>query len=311
MRTKIFILSACFLFSSYELIAQKALPTQVNSLVSKIPFPENCVTSYHNCTIEMDQSNGEVSIKDAGETINSIQSELEKDMKDLTNGAMSNTTSPTLPAVPSADQIEQMKQQAMQMHNMTPEQAMKMSSNRTIQPMDSPEKMKELGNGQNAMMQINLLINELSTKVSSLGGEYKMKLDKVQESPPCPDVKVGAGDAAVPTCACEKERNLEYYNKRVAVRNDYLKQLTMLLQSYVPKIKAQIAIIDDAESDIKYGDGISNPTFKNQAVLLQQQAFGSVPPLIGIVSNALKDSGVEYANIVNTNNGTLIGCSKQ
>jgi len=311
MKTKsILILAAgLFLYSLSE--AQKALPIQVYGLLSKVPMPQSSEANYHSCTVETDNSNGAVSVKDAGTTVNDLETTMEKDVKDLANSSMSSSyASNSAPSIPSAEQIAQMQQQAQQMRGMTPDQARQMSQQmphqNASQPAGNVSLMQELGKAQTAMMQINTTITELSTKVSQLGGEYKQKIDKVQQSASCPEFKVPTADIAEPKCNCVKTRLLDYRQKRVSIEDEYIQRVNGLLNTYLPKIKDQIAIIDKAEQDLKYGDAITLPAFKTQAVSVQQQAITTIAPILGIVKNVIKDSGTEYAGVVNANNSALL-----
>ncbi len=92
---------------------------------------------------------------------------------------------------------------------------------------------------------------------------------------------------------------------KVAIEDEYLQKVNKLLQTYIPKFRAQITIVDQAEQDLKYGDAISIPAFKTQVVGVQQQAIGAIIPILGIASNTIKDSGTVYTDIVNINNGHL------
>lgn len=308
MKTKTFFAVIILLSITSASFSQKALPIQVNSLLAKVPQLENCATSFKMCTIDSN-SEGLVSVKDAGPVVNGIQDRLTKNMTDLGNSSMN--SSYTNASVPSQDQINQAMQNATQMQAMSRDQLMQMAQNKqnhTAPPStnNNAALMKEFGQAQNAAGQLSILQGELATKASQLGGEYQRKMNAVPTvMVTCQDYKVQGADIALPKCDCVKALYLAYYQKRVAVEDEYLQKLNELLQNYLPKFKDQIGIIDKAENDLNYGDTISIPAFKRQVVGVQQQAFSSLLPLLGIVGNSIKDSGSEYTGIVNINNGHL------
>jgi hypothetical protein len=85
----------------------------------------------------------------------------------------------------------------------------------------------------------------------------------------------------------------------VAKRNAETDKLVALLQQYLPRIKGQVSIVDDIVSSLKYGDAVSNPSYKQLLVSLQQQAMGAIPPIAGLVRTITIDNGTEFANLQN------------
>lgn len=298
----IILLSAFFVSS-----AQKALPIHVDSLLAQIPLVKTSATNFQMCTVETNNE-GLVSVKDAGSIINGIQAELMKYSADLATSAMS-SNSYTNTSMPSQDQINQSVQNAMQMQGMTKEQIMQMAKTKQSANVPQPVNanlMKELGLAQKAAEQLSIMQNELATKASQLGGQCQSKIQAIPTVlVNCKDYKVQGADLALPKCDCVKGLYLDYYQKRVTIEDEYLKKIEALLEDYLPKFKEQIIIIDKVENDLNYGDAISIPAFKRQVAGVQQQALGAIIPVLGIVGNAIKDSGSEYTGIVNTNNNHL------
>lgn len=298
-----FILLSAVIVSS----AQKALPIHVDSLLAQIPSVKSSALSFAMCSLDSNRD-GLVSVRDAGSVMNGMQSELMNYSVELSKSGMSGSY--TNPSIPSQEQINQSVQNAMQMQGMTKEQMMQMAQSRqnhsATVPSDNPASMREFGQAQNAAAQLSVLQNELATKAAQLGGEYQ---NKIQAIPTvivnCKDYKVQGADLALPKCDCVKALYLNYYQKRVATEDEYLKKLDALLGEYLPKFKQQISIIDKVESDLNYGDAVSIPALRRQVVGVQQQALGSLLPILGIVGHAIKDSGSEYSGIVNTNNNLL------
>lgn len=306
MKVKLkFILSLIF-FGNFWVNAQKALPIQVESILTKMTLPSSAEESFSRCTKETDPSNGNVSVKDAGQAVNDLQQKISDYMTQLGSASMNNSYSSSGTSMPSADQIAQMQQNAMQ--NMNPQQTMKMAQ-QSQHPTTKPQKiditlMKELGNAQVIGGKINPLINNLSAKVSQLSGDFKRKKDTIKMAGNCPEFKA-QGDIALPKCGCVREQYFIYYTQRVTVANEYLQKLYSLLQQYLPDIKNSIAVIDKTENDIKYGDALSMPAYKQQAIMLQQQGLSSITSVLAIIGNATKDTGSEYANLASFKNGYL------
>lgn len=305
------LLAILIFFTTIASYAQKALPVQVNSFLYKIPIPEDCQASFKMCTLDSN-SDGLVSVKDAGVVINGIRDEVTKEMNDLASSSMSGSYN-TNTSVPSQDQINQAMKNASQMQSMSREQMMQMARNKqnhTVSPStNNAALMKEFGQAQGAAGQLSILEGELATKASQLAGGYQQKMDAVPTvMVTCEEYKVQGADLALPKCGCVKALYLNYYQKRVAIEDEYLQKLNELLQNYLPKFKDQIAIIDKVENDLNYGDAISIPAFKSQVVGIQQQAFASLIPIMGIVSRAITDSGSEYAGLVNINKRVPVPC---
>jgi hypothetical protein len=287
-----------------SLYAQRALPVQVSSYISKIPALENCAASFKTCTIDSN-NNGLVSVKDAGPTINGIQDDMNKYMQEAMNSSITNSKNNT--SMPSQDQMAQMMQNASQMKSMSPDQIKQMSQGNQHQSAPSANTaslMKEVGTGQNAASQLSLLTNEFSTKAIKLAAEHEQKMKAIGDlKNSCPDYKVKGADLALPKCDCIKQVYSNYYQKRITVEDEYLQKVNELIQSYLPKVKAQMAAVDKVESDTNYGDAIPVPALKNQLSGIQRQALSSLTPILGMVGQRLVESAKEYANVVNTNNG--------
>ena len=147
---------------------------------------------------------------------------------------------------------------------------------------------------------------ELATKTSQLGGEYEQKLQAIPTIIiDCEEYKVQGADLALPRCSCLKSAYSNYYQKGIVIEDQYLQKQNELLRKYLPRFKEQIAIIDKVENDLKYGDAVSVPAVKNRLTGVQQQAISSLTTILGAVSNAIEDSGIEYARLVNIKNGHL------
>ena len=67
MKTILAIFSMAVLFLiTPAILAQKAIPVEINGLLAKIPAVHNSEDNFHVCTTVTDHSNNTVSVKDAG-----------------------------------------------------------------------------------------------------------------------------------------------------------------------------------------------------------------------------------------------------
>ncbi|MDE3184735.1 MAG: hypothetical protein KGM16_15055 [Bacteroidota bacterium] len=310
MKTKLILVAIIFFGTKATIKAQRALPLPINSLFSKIPpIPNDCGTSFQLCTKDTDATNGIISVKDAGKVINDLQQITENDVQQLATSSMTSSYSNPTASIPSQDQMSNMMQNSSQMQNMSPQEAMKMAQqmqnqNRSPTAINT-DLMQEIGKGQDAAAKLNVVLNELNTKGSQLTGTYQQKMDNIKMTGSCEEFKVEGADLMLPKCGCVKSINMDFHQKRVAVSNEYLQNLEALLQRYLPKIKGEIAIVDKVEQDLNYGDALSLPALKSQAVTLQQEVFGSVMPILGLVGDKVKETGSEYADLTNIKNGHL------
>ena len=305
---KIKSLLAILIFLATIASAQKALPIEVGSLLAKIPELESCAASFKLATIDSNEE-GIISIKNAGPIVNGIQDQMTKDMSDLANSSMS-SSSYTNTSMPSQDQINQALQNASKMQGMSREQMMQMAQHRQTQSPppgnNNAASFKEFGKAQDAAGKLSVLQGQLATEASQLGGEYQRKLQAIPTvTVTCQDYKVQGADLALPKCGCVKALYMAYYQKRVTIEDEYLQKLNQIVHKYLPQFKEQIAIIDKVEGGLKYGDAVSLPVIKTHLVGVQQQAIGSLTTILGVVSNAIKDSATEFADLSNINNGHL------
>ncbi|HSN07870.1 MAG TPA: hypothetical protein VLS85_02475 [Hanamia sp.] len=305
---KIKSLLTILIFCTTISFAQKALPIQVGSLLAKIPELESCAASFKLATIDSNEE-GILSVKDAGPIVNGIQDQMTKDMTDLASSSMS-SSSYTNTSMPSQDQINQALQNASKMQGMSREQMMQMAQHRQTQSPppgnNSAASFKEFGKAQDAAGKLSVLQGQLATEASQLGGEYRRKLHAISTvTVTCQEYKVQGADLALPKCGCVKALYMAYYQKRVTMEDEYLQKLNQIVHKYLPVFKEQIAIIDKVEGGLKYGDAVSLPVIKTHLVGVQQQAIGSLTTILGVVSNAIKDSATEFADLSNINNGHL------
>ena len=293
------------LFATATSYGQKAWHGDIMSLIAKVPVPASSADCYGSATKETDASNGLISVKDNGVQFNNLQAQL----MDIASGGMAGANQNAAPAVPTADQIEQMKAQAMQRaaaaQSTSPQQyaQQQQGQNAGGAPSKSEVKlMKEIGQAQTAAGEISRLCGEIGQKKAKITKDavvaVKMKI--------CPDVRQGS--YVGPTCECTMKNDIDYYTARVAAMNEYIIQITTLMQEYTGKIKAQVSIVDEMEVKAKYGDAVSNPAFKQMAVNIQRQSLAGVTSLLALSGDAWNDGAAEYANLANAKSGAMTHC---
>jgi hypothetical protein len=281
--------------------AQKAWHGDINTLTAKVPLPNSSSAGYALCNHTTDPSNGAISISGSGTVITDLQRQL---MDAL--GASASVSATATGAPPTAAQIEQMKQDAMARasaaQSMTPQQAAQMQKPTGSAPVDDPALMRQIGQAQTAAGQITQLVNEMSQKA----GKLNKGLDAVKAGSNCPDVQQGG--YAGPTCACMKARAQSYEQARTALMDDYMQQAINLVEQYMSRMRPLIAIVDDMVAKAKYGDAVSNPSFRQMVVMTQRQAMGGLTALLSISSGVAEDGARQEANLMNANSGSSVGC---
>lgn len=304
------MLSCLLLFSlaAMSVKAQRAQPIRVLPFYSRIPVLASSDASYGASTRESN-ADGIITVKDPGPAFDSLQQGLQNYLMLATNASMAAANgSYGNAAPPSQEQVNQMMQKAMQMQSMSPEQIRQMSQGAGRSSAPAPAMnaaaMQEMGKATDAAATLNKLSGELVNKALVLLAELKHKQDALPAlKVDCEEHKVQGADLALPGCGCVKAAYLAYYQKQVTLQDQYLPRVEALIQSYLPKFKEQVALIDQVESDLKYGDALSMPVLKNQLMSAQQQAVNALTPILGIISQRLQESAEAYANVVNTRNG--------
>ncbi|MFI5152834.1 MAG: hypothetical protein ACHQET_05835 [Chitinophagales bacterium] len=298
----LFVLICCHIAAS----GQKAVPLQITSFLTRLQLPESSATCYAACDKTHDASNGAYTVTGSGPTYKNLSDEFQKIMQgDM--AAMQNQSTQQTPMAPSPDQIAQMQQQAAQMQNMSPQQIMDMQKKNSNQQsnQNNVALLRKIGEAQSRLGTIQNLNQEFIAKLKALS---TYGLDTVKLAPPCPDVRQGGGDIAVPTCGCLIARATAYETKRVKIYDNYVQGVRDILQQYIPKFNNEIAVIDKVEADARYGEGITDPTIKQQLYMLQRQGMSVVPGIIGVASGTTEDAGKYYSYLVNAQSGASVGC---
>lgn len=281
---------------------QNAWQGSITTMLTEIPVPGSGASCYGQSTKLIDPDTKIVSIKDNGPAFTGLEARLENIMKAAMSASKAQATAP-----PSADQVAQMQQQAMQRaaaaQSSNPQQmAQQYRSSSGAPSADDMAVMKLIGQAQTAAGNINRLSLEMAQK----RGKINKNLDSVHMPPNCPEVQQGG--YAGPTCACLRGHEVDYRTRRVAALNSYVEQMAALFNEYLPKMKAEAVIIDQMEAKAKYGEGVSNPAFRQMVVSIQHQGFGSVTSMLSLSGDVWKDAAEEYAKLVNAQSGASIPC---
>jgi hypothetical protein len=284
-------LCACSLLAaSMPAHAQKPAVVQVNSLLSRIPIPDKSAACYDVST-KTTGRDGIVSIKDNGPVFNQLTSEINNIMTG-NNGSATPSGGNT---PPTPEQIEQMKQQAMQRaaqyQNGTAATYTAANSNRPA----NTQLMQEIGMAQSGQSQLRALESELSSKMAALAAAEKPSM-----GPNCPEVRQGS--YVGPTCTCERQKSIDYESRSVELMDNRLQKIKELLLHYIPLFSQQIALVDKAETDGKYGEGISDPTTLQMLNMIQRQALATVTRVMGYASAAWTDGANQYLELENARN---------
>jgi hypothetical protein len=309
------LLLAFFSFAGSFGFAQKIAKIQIISLIDQIPLPESCSTSYSGSTILTDSVTGRVTFKDKGPRFNQIDKELQQ-MMDADVDAMHKNTAQAANQVAAqqaaqeaaqaqAAQAQAAQQQAAQMANMTPDQIQQMMQKNNSTNTSAPQKvdgkmMKEIGLAQTAAQKIEMIVMEINSKVGGLPHTDRSKLP-VPAS--CPEVMQGS--YAGPTCGCEKGRSVKSEYSVVEAENQDISSLIPFIAQYAPRIKEQVIIVDQLESDYKYGDAVTDPNMKRVFLIVQRQAMSGFASLYGLSGIGWEQGAKTYVDYINA---TKIKC---
>jgi hypothetical protein len=306
------LLLAFFSLTSTIILGQKVARIQIISLIDRIPSPESCSVCYGGSTIITDSVTGRVKYKDNGPRFTQIDKELQQIMNGDMDAMNKNTAQSANQAAAqqaaqeaAKAQAQAAQQQAAQMANMTPDQIQQMAQKNSSNYSSAPQKvdgkmMKEIGLAQSAAQKIVMIVMEMNSKVSGLPHTDRGKLP-IPAS--CPEVMQGS--YAGPTCGCEKGRSVASENSVVEAENQDLSGMIPFLAQYAPRIKEQVIIVDQLESDYKYGDAVTDPNMKQVFYMVQRQAMTGFLNLYGMAGGGWEEGAKTYVDYVNA---TKIKC---
>jgi hypothetical protein len=246
------------LVGSVVLLAQKPSQLQINSLIDQIPIPESSEESFSRCATTAD-ANGFKTFKDTGPGFTTLEDVLTRIMKTDQDALVSGNSGQT-PATTAGS---------------------------SVKPVN-PNLMKQIGQAQSTVMQINALITELGSK-----------LGKLTRHPP---TTAPFADCMKYSCACSKETLIKNETRFIEPSDNYLQLEVALIKEYVPKIKDQVAIIDKLESDTKYGEAVTDPNIIRILWSIQRQGMNGFSSVLGMCNGISEDAAKIYLNLVNAKN---------
>lgn len=268
MNTFRFIPLATLLLISTVTRAQQAYPVELGGLLSQMPVPRKSNSCYEACKKTTDGRTGMVSIEDNGPVFAALKDKLNKIVQASVAGLQ-------VPASTSATPAEAPSRDQMAM-------------------------ITYLSQVQATCIKINQLCSQLNAKLMELD---KSPIEAVRPGPDCPLIRGGAID-----CGCEISRAAAYETKRVAARDVYLGQAAALFDQYLLRIRPLIGDVDAAMIKTKYGEAISNPSYKQQVVNLQRQIIAPMSSIMGSAGALWEDAAKQYADLVNAKSGATKGC---
>jgi len=65
------------------------------------------------------------------------------------------------------------------------------------------------------------------------------------------------------------------------------------------RMRPLLSIVDDMEAKAKYGDAITDPTFRQMVVITQRQAMNGVTAILSMYSGIAKDGAEQQARMLN------------
>jgi hypothetical protein len=291
MKINQILFAASLLIVGYTAQAQTAWKGKLGTLMDRIPQSTTCEGGYGLCDHTTDDRKY-ITITGLGSGFTS----LEKQMMEA-SGAPVPGSMPADGQAPSPEQIEAMKQQALAKmaaaQNMTPQQAAQMKKPTGSMPTIDSALGHQIGKAQNAAIEITKLVNEMSQKMNKI---YKA-WDSVKLGPRCGEVMYKGLETS--TCGCLIARATKYETSRTASLNAYISAVAELAHRYKALIRQQLDIVDDIELNLKYGDAVNNPSYRQVLVMAQRQAMNGVTTIMSAFSGITRDGAEQQARLLN------------
>jgi hypothetical protein len=272
--------------------AQQAWHGSLNSLMSRIPQSNTCAGGYELCDHTADGGKY-IIITGLGSGFTDLQKQMMNAVSGVSTGSM-----PDPGSAPSPEQVEAMKQQAMAkmaaMQNMTPQQAAQMKKTTGSMPTIDADMGREIGQAQTAAARITELVNEMSQKINKVQKTW----DSVKMGPNCPEYLYKS--LVAPSCACEIKKRSTYETARTAALNPYLLAVSNLAQEYMGRMRPHLQTVDEMTLKTKYGDAITDPSWRQMVVVAQRQAMNGVSAVIAAYGTVAKDGAEQWARQLNS-----------
>jgi hypothetical protein len=300
----LFVIPACS-----GLMAQKCLDINIVSLMGKLGTPGNAETSFKNCNTGKNDHHQTV--------INNYGTDLVQ-LDTMETQMITNFSFAATPGLGSASANDS-RAMAEKLKSMTPDQQKEWIQQNYIQnhsagaaPVqdDGPTSQQVLQVRTIASMQMKNLNDEFSAKLSEIDNKCKDEIKTVAlgDKSKCPSDIVG-----MPSCACTNKIESTRWTKVLAIQDKYDAQKIDVYQTYLPKIKALAAQVDNAVTKYNYGANLKSSQMKQMLFSAQSSAFSNAFLITTIcVEGIRKDGSNVFVNKVNSDNGVYdISCSSK
>lgn len=304
LKQSIMVIGLLLLFFTVK--AQNCLEITLTSLMNQVPKPTgSSANNFSMCTLG-NNADGTQFVIDAGVGAEQLLNQIEQINKDATT-AMQQQNSGANP--------DQMMQQAMNQANNNSnsssyqnmsqqqmmQQGMKQHNGYDPKKMDKPDNLKLVMQANQANMQITILINEMTQKLTPIRQSLQDNLSKADMVFPsaatgCPT----SGPTGLPVCACVIGHVQENYNAHIKAYNDYATAAGAIDIKYSSLVNQQLAIIDQCINKLHNGKDLIAANWKQMLVSAQTTAVGTIGgTFLGLSSDIITSSGKAYCRLSN------------
>jgi hypothetical protein len=287
-----------------SLTAQKCLDLHITPMMSGLNLPGTCANSFGACSIKTND-HGQTQITGYGSDLDHLDTMITRNMRDFTIASITNPNSQTS----SPQNAEQAKQLADKLKSMTPEQqkqwAMQMAAqnqqayaNANAVHDDAATSRLILQTNDLAVNQLSALNREFAAKIRDITDASSKEVSAVRS----PDKSTCAATKPVglPTCKCANDLESKYWQQIISIKDKYNNQRVVLLQNYLPKIKAITTTVDYNIGKLNYGDAVKTPQLKKMLCSAQSSAFANAFAIaLTAIEDIRKDGSNTYIHKVN------------
>ena len=314
MKKIILLLAICT--GTTQVYAQRCLDINILSLMGHLEAPGDAASCYNECATTTND-HGQKVISNYGTRDIQLDGLIKHNAQEFTNASVSGIGSMS---GPNAAQVQDYKAMAAKMKDMTPDQqkayAMQIaqhmhSANNSTSNMENPAGAKIVGGNQTNIFQLKQLADEFAAKFRAISDKEKTERDavKLPDYSKCP----GVDKEGLPACDCVNGLDGKYWQQIITIENKYNSQKTALLQSYLPRYKTLIGIIEDNISKLHYGDDLKTANYKKMLFSQQSATFAAAFDVTASAINDIRRSGADaYLNKVNCDAGVYnLSCDRQ
>ncbi|HEY4155710.1 MAG TPA: hypothetical protein VGM24_09780 [Puia sp.] len=308
-----------FLFSAlvwYSPKAQRCLDIRTGAAPALIRLSPDAASAFTDCVTGRND-HGALQIANYGKNVSDLDTLLSRNTLAFTMASVGNLNA----GLPPASDVDAAKQLAQKMNSMTDEQkkafAMQIAQQQiqnaghSAVVQDDPATIKLVYQTQDiASRQLRALDDEFSAKLKAVqaSAEKEEQAMKEPDLHKCPSV-VKEG---LPSCACVNALYVPYWKQKVQIQDKYNKQRTEILNSYLPRIRALCAQVDENVRSLNYGDKIKAAQLKQLLLSSQSAAFANAALVtVGCTEDIRKTGSDLYVNQVNSEHNVYdISCEK-